>query len=471
LGGFDPVYVPAYYEDSDLAFRVRAHGRKVYYQPLCVVVHFEGRSNGTDTSAGVKRHQVTNRATFLQRWQDVLTREHFANGTCLFHAKDRSRHKPSLLLCDHYVPMFDRDAGSRTIFEYIKLFVQQGFSVKFLPDNLYPHEPYTTALHQLGVEVLYGGHYVDTIHDWIRENGRFFDYVFISRANIASKYLQTIKASSAAPILFYGSDLHFMRMESEAAALGIDNAAEVAAMRKMEEEVLRQVDVAYYPAEFECEWVRKHFPEKKARVFPIYIYTDGDDPAPTYEGTADLLFVAGFGHPPNCTSLLWFIEKIFPRIVGLLPEIHLNVAGSNVPPHLMALQSANIKFFSNVSDAELAALYARTRVSVVPLRFGGGVKGKVVDALYRRIPLVTTSIGAQGLAQIESVARISDDPQEFASHVVEIYRDPRLWRALSQSSRPYIMERFSLDAVTRMLAQDIPEIKVTPITNAAMASA
>jgi glycosyltransferase involved in cell wall biosynthesis len=339
------------------------------------------------------------------------------------------------------------------------LFVRHGFNVKFLPDNLYPHEPYTTALQQLGVEVLYGGHLVSTIHDWIRENARFFNYVFISRAQVARKYLSTFKASTDATILFYGSDLHFMRMEAEAATLGVDNAAEVAAMRKMEEGVLQQVDVAYYPAAFECDWVREHFPSKKVRVFPIYIYTDNTDSWPVYENSADILFVGGFGHPPNCTALRWFIESSFHRILEQLPEVRLHVAGSNIPPDILALQSEAIRFFPNVSDAELSALYARTRVCVVPLRYGGGVKGKVVDALYRRIPLVTTSVGAQGLDDVGSVARISDAPLEFADDVVEIYRTPAKWHALSRSSRPYILERFSLDAVTRMLAQDIPELK------------
>ncbi len=360
LGGFDAAYIPAYYEDSDLAFRVRAAGRKVYYQPLCVVVHFEGRSNGTDTAAGVKRHQVINRETFLQRWGSTLARDHFPNATNLFHAKDRSRNKPSLLMCDHYVPMFDRDAGSRTIYEYIKLFVQRGFNVKFLTDNFYPHEPYTTALHQLGVEVLFGAHYVKTIHDWIRENGRHFDYVFISRANVAVKYLKTIKESTQATILFYGSDLHFMRMEAEAKTLGIDNAAEMSAMRALEESVLREVDVAYYPADFECAWVRDNFPGKRVRTFPIYIYAEGNEPAPVYRDTSGIFFVAGFGHPPNRASLLWFIEAIFPLIVRRAPGHPVERRRIEHPARNPGGRDGplNIHFFPNVSDAELAALYS-----------------------------------------------------------------------------------------------------------------
>jgi GT2 family glycosyltransferase len=79
VGGFDASYTPAYYEDVDLAFSVRAAGRSVYYQPFATVVHFEGQTSGTDESAGVKRHQVVNQATFANKWGNTLAL-HRANG-------------------------------------------------------------------------------------------------------------------------------------------------------------------------------------------------------------------------------------------------------------------------------------------------------------------------------------------------------------------------------------------------------
>jgi glycosyltransferase involved in cell wall biosynthesis len=459
LGGFDRAYAPAYCEDSDLAFRVRRHGLKVFYQPQSVVVHHEGKSNGTDTSAGLKRYQVVNQVTFFERWKNELGASHWPNGTGVFHARDRSAKRPCLLMCDHYVPMFDRDAGSRTIYEYLKLFVEWGFNVKFLTDNFYPHEPYTTVLGQLGIEVLHGVYYRDNIQAWLRENGASFSYVFISRARVARNYLHAIKAATRAPIFFYGSDLHFMRMQIECEVLNKKMDEKVHEMREMEEAVLREVDVIYYPATFECDWVRERFPAKKVRELPIYVYPPGNDPAPVYAETKNLLFVGGFGHMPNRDALKWFVEHVLDEISTLLPTVRLNVVGSFIPPEILALQSERVHFFPDVSDAELSALYAQARICVVPLRYGGGVKGKVVDALYRRVPLVTTPIGGQGLSQIETVARISDSPALFAQHVVELYENREAWEQLSRSSRPYILERFSRETVIRMLALDIPEFR------------
>ena len=113
IGGFDQRYAPAYYEDPDLAFEVRRHGYRVVYQPLSVVVHFEGISNGTDVSAGQKAYQAVNQEKFYEKWKDVLEREHFPNGQDVFLAKDRSRNKKQILVVDHYVPHYDKDAGGK----------------------------------------------------------------------------------------------------------------------------------------------------------------------------------------------------------------------------------------------------------------------------------------------------------------------------------------------------------------------
>lgn len=137
IGGFDERFAPAYYEDTDLAFEVRKHGYKVVYQPFSVVVHFEGVSNGTNTSQGQKSYQVENAHKFYEKWKDVLHAEHFENAQCVFSARDRSRNKETVLVIDHYIPTYDKDAGSRSMDYYLKLLVDLGLNVKFLGDNFY----------------------------------------------------------------------------------------------------------------------------------------------------------------------------------------------------------------------------------------------------------------------------------------------------------------------------------------------
>jgi GT2 family glycosyltransferase len=126
LGGFDTRYAPAYFEDADLAFRIRAAGLKVLYQPRSRIVHIEGVSHGTDLTTGIKAHQVINRETFAARWKATLDGEYFPNAQHVLRARERGRHRKIVLVIDHYVPQPDRDAGSRSMLSFLRAFLQAG---------------------------------------------------------------------------------------------------------------------------------------------------------------------------------------------------------------------------------------------------------------------------------------------------------------------------------------------------------
>ena len=156
LGGFDPRYAPAYYEDTDLCFRLRAMGLKTLYQPCSVVVHYEGVSHGRDLDVGVKSCQVVNRRSFVATWAAELGRSHYVNGTHVLRARERARHRPVVLVVDHQVPEPDRDAGSRAILCVIRALLAEGMVVKFWPHNQLSKPGYVEALQDRGVEVMHG---------------------------------------------------------------------------------------------------------------------------------------------------------------------------------------------------------------------------------------------------------------------------------------------------------------------------
>ena len=135
LAGFDEHFSPGYWEDADLAFRIREIGRKVYYCPFSVIVHLEGMTHGTNLNSGIKAGELTNAKKFYERWRETLLREHFLNGVEIMRARDRSRNHKIALVIDHYVPQCDQDAGSRTIMAIIETLLQAGYLVKFWPDN------------------------------------------------------------------------------------------------------------------------------------------------------------------------------------------------------------------------------------------------------------------------------------------------------------------------------------------------
>lgn len=451
LGGFDPAYAPAYCEDSDLAFRLRAAGRKVLYQPRSVVVHFEGITHGTDVAVGMKAYQVTNQARLRERWAGELTERHFANGTHIMRARDRAFGRRVILVIDHYVPQPDRDAGSRTMLAFMEAFARAGRVVKFWTDNGAYSAGYTEALQDIGIEIVYGAS-AGPFDRWIAGNGADIDGVLLSRPDVAGKYIMPVRQHSRARVAYYGHDLHGARMRRQASATGdlaLEAAAEVAERR--EREIWRAVDVVLYPSAEEAAEAGALEPGIAVQDVVAYAFAKFGTPVDPPAGES-ILFVAGFGHPPNEDAACWFVAEIWPLVTAARPGAKLHIVGSNPTAKVKDLAGGAVLLAANVSDAELAAFYAGARVAIVPLRYGAGVKLKVVEALARGTPLVTTPTGAQGCDGLERVSAVHADPGMFAAAIIRLLCDDDAWRVTARAQVEYAKSRFSEAALgTRLL--------------------
>jgi GT2 family glycosyltransferase len=457
LGGFDDHFAPAYCEDSDLAMRVRAAGRKVYFQPGAVIVHLEGQSHGTDVGSGLKQHQAINTRKLFERWKTVLAAEQRPNGVDVFRARERSLKRRVILFIDHYLPHYDRDAGSRTIWAYLQFFVDQGLSVKFMGDNFHPHEPYLTEMQQKGIEVLHGPWYAQHWERWLEETGSQIDYVLLSRAHISPRYIGPIRRSTKAQVLFYGHDLVSRSMEREFALTGNKAVLESAAKwREMEETVFREVDVAYYPSDDEVRYLAEHYPSLVARVLPPYVYKE--PPKNGFSHSLDrrrgLLFVGGFNHPPNADAMLWFHRSVWPSIRRRFPDVRLTIAGSNPPDDILDLADDRVAVTGYVTEERLDQLYASHLLAVIPLRFGGGVKGKIVEALWHGLPVLTTPIGAEGIPDAGTCLCISS-LDEFAANLERLLASPETLADLVAAGGEVIERYYSSEALHEAYSQDI----------------
>ena len=456
LGGFDERYAPAYCEDSDICFAARKAGFKVIYQPQSVVTHFEGVSQGTDENRGLKRYQKINREKLLDKWRAELA-QHHENGMAVFVSRDRSQKRRGVLFVDHYVPQYDQDAGSQTTFQYVKLLVQQGMNVKFLGDNFHRHEPYTSTLQQLGVEVLYGPWYASNWKKWILDNSAHLDYVYLNRPHIATKYIDFLKKQTRATIIYYGHDLHFLR-EQRAYALTQkrEHQRNMAYWKEIESKIFKLADVVYYPSAVEVDVVAQTHPRCVVRAIPAYIYENPrtDHRLDDFEHRHGVLFVGGFAHPPNVDAVLWFASEILPLIHRRFPELTFTCAGSKPPKAVTALNGDKIAVTGYVSDDRLDELYRSCRLVVVPLRYGAGVKGKVVEALHQGTPIVTTSVGAEGLVDVAGLWRLADDAEAFAQQVISCYDDMSALQSMSDNGLHYIARHFSAASALAAIADD-----------------
>ena len=445
LGGFDEIFAPAYCEDSDLAFRVRRAGKKVYFVPASTIFHFEGVSHGNDISKGIKAYQVTNQGRLFERWREVLQAEHYPPGEQVMRARDRARPRKILLVIDHSVPEPDRDAGSRTMLEFMRRFQEAGWVVKFWPE-MHGYSPiYTARLQDEGVEVLYPP-FVDVLADWLAAQGGEIDAVLVSRPRVALAVLPDLRSRTQAPIVYYGHDLHFARQRIEGEVTRDPHKLRGAEkLEWIEREVWRSSDAVLYPSQEEADVVRRLEPAVAAFSVTPYCF-DHIAFRERAAGGKAILFVAGFGHLPNVDAAQWLVNAILPLVRRRHPDAPLSLVGSNPSAEVRRLAAPDVEVTGWVSDADLAARYAAARVVVVPLRIGAGVKLKLVEAMAAGVPVVSTPIGVQGMVDFEAAGGLSDDASKLAESVAHwLEADEADWLDVANRQARYVKAHYGVE--------------------------
>lgn len=454
LGGYDEHVLPASCADLDLAFRVRQEGYDVIYSPHSMVIHHEGASHGKSTDSGIERHQTLNQEKIKARWASILERDNYPNGQHALKARDRAKHQRVVLLIDHYLPEPDRDAGSRAMMDIIRALLACGYLIKFWPADQVYRKKYAAPLERMGIEIL-----VDPQHasfpGWLAKNSRDIDTFFISRPTVAEKFLPVIKELSCSKVIFFGHDLHFARMALQRKILDDPSLDEkIAAMLRIEKLAWRNSDVVFYPSTEEALKVREMDARIDARKLTPYAVEARSIPRIPPAGK-NILFVGGFGHPPNEDAVVWFIEEVFPLVLAHLPDSTVTLAGSHPTPRVQALASRNVTVTGSIPSHRLDELYGTSRLAVVPLRFGAGVKFKTVEAMAQGIPVVTTPIGVQGLDDPPGELQVFSAPDAFSRAIIRLIEDDGFWKEISSVQGSYAARNFSLDSIISQLRHAI----------------
>ena len=442
FGGFDERFKPGYYEDADLCFSIRKLGYRVLYQPKSGVIHFEGATGGTDINTGVKKHQEINRQKFYEKWKDVLESDHYnADAVNFLHPVGEGRPRKSILIIDRYVPTYDKDAGSFRIWNILKILSELGHKVTFIGDDLMQHEGYAGVLQQYGVEVVYSP-YIQSIHDYLVGKGNSFDVVILSRFHIAANHISAVKKyCSKAKIFLDTVDLEYLREFRRAAIENDENILKHAeALKTMDFNLAKECDITLVVSSFERDIMLKESPLLQIEILSIIheIYP----PTNSFSERKNIMFLGGFDHLPNVDAVKFFVQEIFPGIKREIPDIKFYIVGSNPPKEIMSLRSDDTIVSGYVKD--LLPYFENCRALVAPLRYGAGIKGKIVEAMAHGLPVVTTSIGTEGMDLTDGKnILIADTPEEFARKVVILYNDGTLWNKLSDNSLIAIDKKFS----------------------------
>ncbi len=458
LGGFDEHYLPAYCEDSDIALKIRDSGYRVIYQPLSTVIHHEGITSGTDITQGAKAYQVENSKKLFERWQRHL-QTHQAHGVDVDNAKDRKATRRALVI-DHCTPTPNQDAGSVTVFNLLLLLREMEFQVTFIPEDNFLYMPeYTTALQRNGIEVLYGSPFFTSVEQHLKEHGERYDLAFLFRPGVVDRHLKAIRKHCArAKVLYHTVDLHFLRMAREA-VLQKDKSKERAAqeMRQRELTAIQAADASIVHSTAELDILHPLLPEAKLHVFPLIMDVKG-----TTKGFAerkDIVFVGGYQHTPNVDAVQYFVKDVMPLLRKLLPGVRFYAVGSKTPTEIQVLASEDVIVTGFIED--LTPLLDKMRVSVAPLRYGAGIKGKIGTAMAVGLPVVATSLAAEGMSLTDGENILSADGAEaFATTIAKIYNDEALWNHISQNGLAFADNVWGTKAAWSILATILADLGI-----------
>ena len=454
IGGFDERFKIAYCEDSDLCFSIRKQGYRVLYQPLAEVIHFEGSTQGTDVKSGIKSQQLENQKIFYNKWKDEIE-DH------LYDSEEnsylQSYRKPGLhiLYIDHYVPEYDKDAGSVTAFNFICILASMGHKITFWPENLNRAEPYTTELQQKGVEVIYG---INSFEEFLKKRGHMYAVCIMARPHISIHFIDKVKEHiSKCKIIYEASDLHYIRIFREAdVTKSTKLIAEAEQSKKTELELMKKSHLSLFRGEKECAIAINEDKSLLTAAAPLALYYDGK--WKSFDERQDITFIGGYNHPPNVDAVEYFISEIFPMVRNELPDVKFYVIGSNVPEKIRNLCANNKNCILVGFVPEISDYLINCRVMVAPLRYGAGVKGKITQSMMHHLPVVTTSIGAEGISEKDDVLLTSDNPKEFAKKVVELYKNKELWNKLANNAYEFANIHYSPESVRDVFAQAIKRL-------------
>ena len=448
VGGFSEDYEKAYYEDTDLCFRIRELGYRVVYQPESELVHIEGLSSGTDLNAGVKQYQQINKNIFTKKWADVLSK-HLPNATTPFLASDRNV-KGHVLYIDATTPEPDKDSGSLDAVYSMRVLGELGYRVHFIPCSNFAYFGQSTDdLQNMGVETVFHPFY-SNLEQYLSERGDMFDFVILSRPESAERCLKDVRKHCPSAKLIYNTvDLHFMRMGRRAERTRDSSIlAKAQDMKKQELGFIEKTDATIVLSTVEHHVLSQEgVPNSKLWTIPL-IRAEAKRLV-EFETTQDIAFIGGYRHPPNIDAVDWLVKEIWPEVRKSTPGIKLHICGSAMPEHFYDYAAPDIiirGFIPNLDE-----LLSNLRLTIASLRFGAGLKGKVASSIGAGVPCVGTSVAFEGMAEsgLSRVKLETETPQGFSEVIADIYNNEEKWTETSLAGVEYHNQNYAYKTVMK----------------------
>ncbi|KAA0083038.1 methyltransferase domain-containing protein [Trinickia soli] len=370
--------------------------------------------------------------------------------------------RPKLVMVDAFLPKPDQDSGSADVYWYLRIFHAFGFQISFIAAfEQQPLEQYADSLRRWGVRVQYATD-LGSLNRKVIEEAEDAQIVIVQRVIVARHVIETLRTAVPTTKIVFGTvDLHYLREERAAvharSAQALDDAL---SLRREEIRAINMSDATIVVSRLESEIVKAMLPSANVHRIPIpRLPTRADN---GFDERSGVLFVGGFAHLPNVDAVSFLVKEIWPLVRKQLPGVVLSVVGSNVTPEIKALDDPDggvriVGFVETLDDVLSAA-----RVSVAPLRFGAGVKGKVVSSLLHGLPCVLTKIASEGMGLVDGEHVLEGETaMELAEAIVRLHQDPKLWTRIADAGFAAAAAEYSVETVAAKLSDLLDSIGVT----------
>ena len=398
---------------------------------------FDKDFNGNSTFQEVNRHK------FAKKGEKVLLGHGMPEGNeiCIPEREVQKR----ILIINATTPTPDRDAGSVTAWFFLKAFIELKYDTTFIPDDLQPLGSYTDNLRTLGVRCLTNKE-IGSVEEFLIVEGGQFDVIMLYRVHTAGLHLPLVKKyAPQAKIIFNTVDLHYLREERQAGLSKKNEDIQNAQYTKHYEiEIMRAADATIVLSHLEQDLIMKE--DSSINVIRIPLLLDIPGCRVPYSDRRDIIFIGGFLHQPNIDAIKYFLNEIWPSVSKQLPNANLLVIGANPSQDVCALENTNkrINIIGYVENLDM--YFDRCRVSIAPLRYGAGIKGKIGTSASYGVPCVVSTVAAEGMGMKDGVeVLIADSAESFAEKLVGLYSNEAWWCNLSKASLNFVHRNYSYD--------------------------
>jgi GT2 family glycosyltransferase len=468
VGGFDEAYEPAYFEDVDLCFKLKERGLRTMYEPRSRVVHVRFGSGNWDAA---RELMTKNRHVFYRRWAGrLLERPRLLEVASMPRRLVAGRDAEALerfLVLDDRVPHTDRGSGdprmAALLTELSDLWPEARITLCATDGR--EAERYAGPLLAMGVEIVVPP--VDW-NLWFEHRRYHYSVAIVSRGQNWDRFDDLLRNTQPQALRVFDTEaLSFRRLELQS---GVAESREEQAhftaqgtlMRQWEMRALQEADAIFSVTLEEQELISQVTPDTPAFVLPGVV--EVAESPPGFEERRDLLFFGGFlagTGSPNEDALLYLVNEIMPLLWEHEPDLVLHVVGADVTPAVQALDGERVNVVGFAEDPR--EWFDRTRLHVSPLRFGAGVKQKLLDTMAAGLPFVTTEVGAEGLqlGGLEPLL-VADDPAEIAGLVHELYTDAHRWARVQVELLDVTAEWFGRERFRRTLVEALSQVGVGP---------